>query len=64
MAHSPAGDSTGVLAIRAWSETGRFRARVRWTWDVEDGTETVLVCNSKDEVSAAVARWLAGLNRD
>jgi hypothetical protein len=64
MADPSAGDSTGVLAIRAWSETGRFRARVRWTWDVEDGTETVVLCNSKDEVSAVVGRWLAGLAAD
>jgi hypothetical protein len=43
---------------------GRFRARVRWTWDVEVGTETVVLCGSKEEVSAAVARWLAGLTAD
>jgi hypothetical protein len=61
MAHRLAVEPTGVLTIRAWRDLGQFRARIRWTRDIEHEDETVELCDSEEQVHLVVRHWLAGL---
>jgi hypothetical protein len=62
MSRARAGDKTGILTIRVWHEHGQFRARIRWTSDIDGRHEMTETCDSADDVTVAVRRWLASLD--
>jgi hypothetical protein len=54
-------ERTGVLVIRAWSETlpeRPLRARITQTLDISTGTSVQTVAGSEEEILATVRTWL------
>ena len=50
--------AAGLLSIRAWTDDGQFRARIRLTTDLARPHEAVSVARSPEQVQAIVAAWL------
>jgi Mg2+ and Co2+ transporter CorA len=56
-------ERTGVLVIRAWVETNsadRLRARIMRAYDFDRPEQSILAA-SAEEITAAVAEWVAEL---
>jgi hypothetical protein len=51
-------ERTGALVIRAWIESGSFRARVTRSLDVSTRDDVVSVVAAPDEVTRIVVDWL------
>lgn len=59
-------DTTGLLVVRAWLETGSrppLRAEVRLTADVSQGIEETLMLTNSEAVAAVVRSWLEQIAR-
>lgn len=56
---------TGVFLVRAWSEDGRFRARITSSLDITADAEpqVVLVTADPDEVQQRLGIWLGDFGR-
>lgn len=53
-------ERTGVLVVRAWTETAdrSVRARITSTLDLDGGTETSQAAASAEEILTAVRTWI------
>ena len=53
-------ERTGVLVVRAWTETAdrSVRARITSTLDVEGGAQNSQAAASAEEILTAVRKWI------
>jgi hypothetical protein len=56
--------TTGILVVRAWTDDGHFRARVRLATDFEHPRESSSVATSTEQVIGMVTAWLDTLTPD
>lgn len=56
--------ATGILVVRAWTDDGHFRARVRLATDFEHPHESSSMATSTEQVIGMVRAWLDTLTPD
>ena len=56
---------TGIFIVRAWTEndSGRFRARITFSSDIETRAPTMTAADSKEALIESLSNWLDSLTR-